>query len=555
MYQSGTATDARDLLEQLNTLLVAGLAYADAPGATNHGNGTIGDFAIAAAALRETWTVTFTNAADYGVVGSLTGADSVGTVGTPFSGFSGRASFTIFAGSTAFIAGDKFTFKSLPAWESIVANPGAMLSLSGGAGGTDPGASFEQVIGGWLTPWSAPPWKMDTLPKVLEFTFGSGKTIAEYAIMAWTGDQFYPTAWTFEAWNGSAWVVLDTRASQVFGAGETRTFAIGSPVSTARYRLNFTAAAGSPPNDPLLCAIELHETVGGPDVAMSQYVWKAQGNNGGTPRYLGARAYGVASAGLDALELFSFPRAFDLTLPLRLQLRGATTSLMCSPAHSLPIPYTFTADGDGVAITVAIVGNPFESARISEDAVLASGVNTTGFLARPNAANGIQETYGYLSDVITAWDGSEQRVQLRSRPTQELSCTFTLVDGQTVEDVVAQLMAIGAGVNLFPVWPDATPLTQATHPGDTTIWASVINRRFFAGESAVLWVSQTQYEIVSLAGPLVSYAYLNGWVSGAWPVGTLFIPLVRGRLIEQPQLLRESGSLSEVQATYSAEPV
>ena len=74
------------------------------------GNGTISPIVLTSDAATEIVTVTFTNAADYSVAGSFTGAGGVGTVGDPFTGFSGHVAFTIFAGPPAFIAGDTIRF-------------------------------------------------------------------------------------------------------------------------------------------------------------------------------------------------------------------------------------------------------------------------------------------------------------------------------------------------------------------------------------------------------------------------------------------------------------
>lgn len=73
--------------------------------------------------------------------------------------------------------------------------------------------------------------------------FNGAKTVHRYAISYANGSitTRAPKQWTFEGWNGSAWVVLDTRTNQVNWAGhERREFAVASPGAYTRYKLNIT---------------------------------------------------------------------------------------------------------------------------------------------------------------------------------------------------------------------------------------------------------------------------------------------------------------------------
>lgn len=76
---------------------------------TGVGNGTIGSITADSASVKpQVFTVTFTTPTSFSVRGSLSGYAGAGTVGVAFT--SNRVDFTITAGSTAFAAGDKFTF-------------------------------------------------------------------------------------------------------------------------------------------------------------------------------------------------------------------------------------------------------------------------------------------------------------------------------------------------------------------------------------------------------------------------------------------------------------
>lgn len=70
------------------------------------GSGTLSGVSAGGSAVTETITLKATDATHFSVTGSISGSIGTATVGTPFA--STRVNFTINAGSTAFVAGDKF---------------------------------------------------------------------------------------------------------------------------------------------------------------------------------------------------------------------------------------------------------------------------------------------------------------------------------------------------------------------------------------------------------------------------------------------------------------
>ncbi|MCP3141818.1 SBBP repeat-containing protein [Pyxidicoccus xibeiensis] len=73
--------------------------------------------------------------------------------------------------------------------------------------------------------------------------FNGAKTVNRYAINYANGSitSRAPRNWTFEGWNGSSWVVLDTRTNQVNWAGhERREYTVATPGAYTRYRVHIT---------------------------------------------------------------------------------------------------------------------------------------------------------------------------------------------------------------------------------------------------------------------------------------------------------------------------
>lgn len=75
---------------------------------TNTGNGTMSKPFILGSAVAETWTVTATSASNFTVSGGTSGSKAAATVNQNYN--NGFVSFTVLAGVTPFVSGDKFTF-------------------------------------------------------------------------------------------------------------------------------------------------------------------------------------------------------------------------------------------------------------------------------------------------------------------------------------------------------------------------------------------------------------------------------------------------------------
>ncbi|WP_205525583.1 Ig-like domain-containing protein [Pyxidicoccus trucidator] len=81
-------------------------------------------------------------------------------------------------------------------------------------------------------------------PAWLGYQWADGaKRATHYAIRFVNGSltSRAPRNWTLQGWNGTAWVVVDTRPNEVgWGGSERREYAVASPGSFTQYRLNVT---------------------------------------------------------------------------------------------------------------------------------------------------------------------------------------------------------------------------------------------------------------------------------------------------------------------------
>jgi hypothetical protein len=350
MFEIGTATNFVDLLDRLDTFLTAtgsayGLAYAGT------GDGTLTAYKGGADSIAETFTITATSATNFTVVGSVSGSIGPATVGTPFS--HAKLAFTLTAGGTAFVSGDAFTLSTAPKWTTLRRSLGSKVLATQQNTGT---YAAQNLVDGKLDGVETDYWRLfttATLPQDVEITLYQEETIVAYELAEFV-NWLSPKNFTFDYWNGSAWVTLDTRTNFAGVTGVVSSFAIASPVAATRYRLHITSLQGT---DVSLSVIRLRRA-DGVDVATGQMLWKAPGNDGDSEIFVGAHPFERADADYFDLELFGFD-GFVAASHLRLQ-PGAQGQLFL-PLWNATIPYWFIADGRRV-IVIAKINTQYEMA-------------------------------------------------------------------------------------------------------------------------------------------------------------------------------------------------
>jgi hypothetical protein len=89
---------------------VNGTFYTDTPTFSGTGNGTCTAMSVQGSVVEEVWTLTATSATTFSVVGSVSGVQTGASVGVAYT--NSYIGFLLTAGTTAFVAGAKFTFRS-----------------------------------------------------------------------------------------------------------------------------------------------------------------------------------------------------------------------------------------------------------------------------------------------------------------------------------------------------------------------------------------------------------------------------------------------------------
>lgn len=101
----------------------------------------------------------------------------------------------------------------------------------------------------------------------------------------------------------------------------------------------------------------------------------------------------------------------------------------------------------------------------------------------------------YLTEVIEAFDGTEQRIALRDTPRTSLSYMYSMTDEQQYR--FDNKLATSSGSMLVPLWPLQCQVSRAVSAGDASIALETINAHV-GGFDTLLISEGDEYEVVSI---------------------------------------------------------
>lgn len=174
----------------------------------------------------------------------------------------------------------------------------------------------------------------------------------------------------------------------------------------------------------------------------------------------------------------------------------------------------------------------------------------------PDYQGGLVERYGYLTEIIEAYDGTEQRIQMRRHPVGgiEFSSFFQLL--QDAQKAMVLLERNQAEPWIVPLWPYLCELTANAPAGATSLSCNPVDAPFLnplgLGRYAVLWSSPGLYELVEVdtvfsASVTIHTPLANSFSSGqAW-----LIPARRALLLEATNIPRITGTVWGVRLNFS----
>lgn len=110
----------------------------------------------------------------------------------------------------------------------------------------------------------------------------------------------------------------------------------------------------------------------------------------------------------------------------------------------------------------------------------------------------------YLTEVIEAFDGTEQRIALRDAPRYSLNYAYSMTDEQ--QYLFDNKLATSAGSMIVPLWPLQCRLSSPVKSGDSKLYLEEISGH--VGSSEIILVAESNdYEVLTVEavdGPMVT---------------------------------------------------
>nr|WP_281720102.1 hypothetical protein [Nitrosomonas nitrosa] len=168
-----------------------------------------------------------------------------------------------------------------------------------------------------------------------------------------------------------------------------------------------------------------------------------------------------------------------------------------------------------------------------------------------NWDNGVLERYEWLTDIITSWDGAEQRVKLRATPRREIEAHLQVFGLDFVRKLQSTLFGWQSRSYLIPYWPDYY-LLSAELPAGSMVIPNIPtgDSEFIAGGVALLFDAIDHNESVQIVSVEANQLTLDLPTQQTWPAGTRIYSAKFARIASQQTVTRPTRHMLDMQAKF-----
>lgn len=233
---------------------------------------------------------------------------------------------------------------------------------------------------------------------------------------------------------------------------------------------------------------------------------------------------------------------------------GITITTPATPVYELlplqQVAYDLTISTAGPADIAAtlewVIGG-------STYAVDITGRRLIVFAIKPNWAAPVTESLEWKTDVLRAFDGSEQRRALADRPRQELSYQF-LVANDDAAYLDRLLWGWQNRMFAVPRWQHPGKLTAAAGEGSAVVYLDTSTIDFVPGASVLLYEALRRTETAEIAEVHADRLVLMRGLRREWPAGSPVYPVLLAQLQDDISLQRATASVQSGVVSFTASP-
>jgi len=242
------------------------------------------------------------------------------------------------------------------------------------------------------------------------------------------------------------------------------------------------------------------------------------------------RLSSVAAVGADGIALTGGPASLPYDFPV---LGETIYTLTVSPEGPPTVNATFTFDFVPYDITLRVVGS-----------------RVTAWTFAPDWSSPVVERLEWKTDVLSSFDGGEQRGSLRLGPRAsfEFEAFFSGDERRRAETLI---WGWGARVWALPIWQDGQEPGYDLASGATEILLDTAGRDYASGSLAMILRDSAAYEVLEVDSVAADRIVLRRPTTSAWPGSYRVFPARIARLMDQVRLPRWDGSASGVRVILS----
>lgn len=185
-----------------------------------------------------------------------------------------------------------------------------------------------------------------------------------------------------------------------------------------------------------------------------------------------------------------------------------------------------------------------------------TGLRLLPFTIAPDWSDGLEEELGYLTDVMAAYDTTEQRMMLRSVPNRKISYTAMAIDARESSLLMALLYAWQGRSYGVLLWQRASRLGLAVGAGaqdlvvDTSFMNLAVDDTVILIEDGFTWFASTVESFT--AGTL---RLASGTDKAFAANRALLVPVKLGRIADAVPVSRPTNASSVIAVSFTLEVV
>lgn len=210
-------------------------------------------------------------------------------------------------------------------------------------------------------------------------------------------------------------------------------------------------------------------------------------------------------------------------------------------------------------IQVSKDGGAFISARFSATANgISAGINISGqrtiiFVLPPNWVNPVVETLEWKTDVLRAYNGSEQRRELRRIARRTFEYDFT-ARGKYATELENTLWTWQNKKIVTPIWTEFTKSIGAIGAGQTVLYADTKGLSFVIGGRLMIYKSIDEYEICAIGNVTDGAIDLTTGCGFSWPSNVKIYPVFQAHLPTKISMKRHTDNILTGRISYVMSP-